>query len=216
MERGPVLAAEGGGVERLTALSDGVFAIAMTLLVLDLSVPPGLDGPAFRQAMGEALPNLAAYALSFGVIAQLWRDHRRILGSVNEVDTAIVTLTLLGLGLIALLPFPTSVLAEYSAEALAVAVYSGSVALQYLVHLALMITVHRRLGDDTERKSLRARRLDSADLAVTVVVFGLAVPLAFVSPTVAKWFWLVLLPLKVTIGRKGRNVRRGRASGTAE
>ena len=207
-----MLAAEGGGVERLTALSDGVFAIAMTLLVLDLSVPPGLDGPEFREALGEAVPNLAAYALSFGVIAQLWRDHRRILGSVTEVDTAIVTLTLLGLGLIALLPFPTSVLAEYSGESLAVAVYSGSVALQYLVHLALMITVHRRLGDDIERKSLRSRQLDVADLAVTVGVFGLAVPLAFASAAAAKWLWLVLLPVKVAIGRKGHAIGQREAA----
>lgn len=211
-----MLSAEGGGVERLSALSDGVFAIAMTLLVLDLSVPPGLDGPDFRHALGDAVPNLAAYVLSFGVIAQFWRDHRRILGSVTSVDTAIVTLTLLGLGLIALLPFPTSLLAEYSNEPPAVAVYSGSVALQNLVHLALVITVYRRLGEDGERKSVRARRLDVADLAATVVVFGLAVPLAFVSATAAKWFWLALLPAKHTIGMMGRTVRREAAGWSPE
>lgn len=202
-----MLSAEGGGVERLWALSDGVFAIAMTLLVLDLSVPPRLGDAAFRAALREVMPNLAAYALSFVVIAQFWRDHRRILGLVSEVDTPVVSLALFGLGLTALLPFPTAVLAEYNDEPEAVALYSGSVAALNLVHLALMITVYRRLGKEGER-DVRARRLDVADLAVTVFVFGLAVPLAFVSPLGAKWFWIVLVPAKVTIGRKARRTAR--------
>lgn len=209
-----MLSAEGGGVERLSALSDGVFAIAMTLLVLDLSVPPHLDEAEFRAALREVMPNLAAYALSFVVIAQFWRDHRRILGVVSTVDTPIVSLALLGLGLTALLPFPTAVLAEYNDEPEAVALYSGSVAALNLVHLALMITVYRRLDPEAARRSAMARRWDIADLAATVIVFGLAVPLAFASAAAAKWFWAVVVPVKMTIGTQGqRSARRQAARG---
>lgn len=90
---------------RLTALSDGVFAIAMTLLVLNISVPPDLGAAAFHEALREQLPNLGAYALSFVVIAQFWRDHRYVLDRVDASVDRGGHLTLLGLGLVALLPF---------------------------------------------------------------------------------------------------------------
>ncbi|MEU8570690.1 TMEM175 family protein [Streptomyces pathocidini] len=207
MDRGPTAAPGAGegageGIERLSALSDGVFAIAMTLLVLDVSISPNLDAAAFERALEDLLPNLAAYALSFVVIAQFWTDHRRILGAAPKADGPIVALTLLGLGLIALLPFPTSLLAEYGGESLAVAIYSGVVGATNAAHLALTLAVNRRLRPTADPLARRAQRLDAADLAATVLVFALAIPLAFVSPDGAKWFWLTLLPIKVALGRR--------------
>ncbi|MGP3923324.1 TMEM175 family protein [Streptomyces sp. 8N616] len=196
----------GGAAERLETLSDGVFAIAMTLLVLDVSVPPGLNSAGFHEALGEAVPNLAAYALSFAVIAQFWRDHRRLLGVLPAPDGTVTGLTLLGLALIALLPFPTALLAEYGDEPLAVAIYSGSVAGTNAAHLALLLTIHRRLPPPAAPDTVTARRLDAADLGSTVLVFGIAVPLAFASPAAAKWFWLILVPAKVAIDRRQRRV----------
>ena len=78
-------AAEERGLARLNALSDGVFAIAMTLLVLDVSVPPGLSEERFHEQLRETAPNMAAYALSFLVLAQLWRDHRYVLDRFHRV-----------------------------------------------------------------------------------------------------------------------------------
>src|SRR5690606_16318845 len=65
-----------GGPERLVALADGVFAIAITLLVLDLTMEPGLSDEQFHEALRELLPNLGAYAISLVVLAGFWRDHR--------------------------------------------------------------------------------------------------------------------------------------------
>ncbi|MGP4002586.1 TMEM175 family protein [Streptomyces sp. 8N706] len=212
MDHAPAAAGTGAGAERLAALSDGVFAIAMTLLVLDISVPAGLNDAEFREALGDAVPNLGAYVLSFAVIAQFWSGHRRILSGFPTVDGTVIGLTLLGLGLIALLPFPTSLLAEYGDEPAAVAIYSGSVALQNMAHFALLLTSHRRLGRPADPVTLRARRLDVADMCSTVLVFGIGVPLAFVSPTVALWFWLTLVPAKAVIGRRQRRVAPGRTT----
>lgn len=209
VNRTPAAAGQSGGIERLENLSDGVFSIAMTLLVLDITVKRGLSNAAFHEALHSSLPHLAAYALSFAVIAEFWRDHRRILGGFPSMDSTVVGLTLLGLGLTAVLPFPTALLAEYSYEPLAVAVYGLSVASQNTVHLTLLLTSHRRLGPPSDTTDLAARRLDVLDLASTVLVFGITVPLAFVSPTAAKWVWLALLPAKILIAHRQRRIRPG-------
>ncbi|MEU6081380.1 TMEM175 family protein [Streptomyces sp. NPDC047108] len=208
MQHAPALTESDTAAQRLTALSDGVFAIAMTLLVLDVSIPPGLNPEQFHEALDDVLPNLAAYTISFAVIAEFWTDHRRILGSLRAVDGWVTGLTLLGLGLIALLPFPTALLAEYGNESLPVAIYSLSVAATNAVHLALLLAVQRRLPPPDQPLGHRLRRLQAADFASTVVMFGLAVPLAFATPTGAKLFWALLIPLKSWIGQWERSTTR--------
>lgn len=117
-----------GGPDRLLALSDGVFAIAITLLVLDIHVPQGLDSDGFHQALGDVVPNLGAYAISLAVLAGFWRDHRAIFHRVRLVDADVIGLTVLGLGLAALLPFPTALVSEYGDETTSVVIYSAAVA----------------------------------------------------------------------------------------
>lgn len=202
----------GAGPQRLEALSDGVFAIAMTLLVLDVTVPAGLDDDAFHDALLDVLPNLAAYALSFAVIAQFWRTHRQLLEAAPGVDGAITALTLLGLALVALLPFPTALLAEYPGQALAVAVYSATVAADNAAQVALSFAIRRRLAAEAPASSEAAARAREVmvDSTTTALVFGLAAPLAFVSPAAAMWSWLTLVPVNVAIGRRQRARRGGR------
>ncbi|GGO57493.1 hypothetical protein GCM10012287_53510 [Streptomyces daqingensis] len=213
MDNTPAAAPDSGGLARLENLSDGVFSIAMTLLVLDISIRRGLGTAGFEDALHRTLPHIAAYALSFAVISEFWRDHRRILARFSVLDGKITGLTLLGLGLTAVLPFPTALLAEYSAQPLAVATYGLSVSAQNTVHLALLLTSHKRLGPPSGRTDARARRLDAADLASTVLVFGMTVPLAFASPALAKWVWLTLFPAKFLIGRGRRRLVQASADG---
>ncbi|MFC9645235.1 TMEM175 family protein [Streptomyces mirabilis] len=80
------------------ALSDGIYAIAMTLLVINVAIPAHLDDAAFHKALSDALPHLGAFALSFTLIAGFWRDHRRILTALPAEQAVITRLTLLGLG----------------------------------------------------------------------------------------------------------------------
>ncbi|MGD9483320.1 TMEM175 family protein [Streptomyces sp. TRM70308] len=201
------------GPERLTGLSDGVYAIALTLLVLDISLPPELTDAQFREALGEAVPNLLAYGLSFTVIAQFWREQRRVLGRVREVDGKVVGLTLVGLALVALLPFPTAVLAEYGHIPLAVAMYAANVSLVNAAHLAVLHRAQRHPQGPPGPVARRAELLDVADLACVVVVFGASVPVAFLSPSAATLSWVVLLPVKSVIGvaqdRAYRRLREG-------
>ncbi|MFE3743807.1 TMEM175 family protein [Streptomyces sp. NPDC059134] len=196
----------GGGADetrlnRLTALSDGIFAIAMTLLVLDIQVTAGLDTAGFHSMVRGLFSHVGAYALSFTIIAGVWRDHHRILGLARGLDALSGRLVLMGLGVIALLPFPTTLLSEYASQPLSVAVYACTIIVIDLLQLALLLSIRRAPG--TARPDVRRTgRNIAADLGSTALVFGATVPVAFlVSPAAALWCWLVLIPLKVALGR---------------
>ncbi|WP_328681727.1 TMEM175 family protein [Streptomyces sp. NBC_00322] len=196
-----------GSAARLLALSDGVFAIAMTLLALDITLPAGLDPAGFENALGDVMPNVWAYALSFLVIAAFWRGHHQIFRYTQKVDAMVIRLGLLGLALIALMPFPTTLLAEYGDEPESVAVYSGAVAAMGATQLALAVALWKRPWLGSVALPDPVARNDVADLASTVLVFAVAVPLAFVSPTGAKLWWAVLIPVKWVTGERARRLR---------
>ncbi|MFG2659840.1 TMEM175 family protein [Streptomyces sp. NPDC048425] len=196
-----------GNAARFLALSDGVFAIAMTLLALDITLPAGLNPAGFERALGDVVPNLWSYAISFLVIAAFWRGHHEMFRYTREVDGTVIRLGLLGLGLIALMPFPTTLLAEYGDQPQAVAVYSGAVAAMGAAQLALAVVLWKRPWLGGEALPDPVARNDVADLASVVLVFAVAVPLAFVSPTGAKWWWVVLIPLKAVTGNRGKRLR---------
>jgi uncharacterized membrane protein len=102
---------------RFEAASDGVFAIAITLLVLGLAVP--VVHPATQGALSRALialwPNFLAYVLSFAVIGIMWNNHHMLFRSVARIDRTTFFLNLLLLGITAFIPFSTAVLGTYFA-----------------------------------------------------------------------------------------------------
>ncbi|MFQ6852579.1 MULTISPECIES: TMEM175 family protein [unclassified Streptomyces] len=201
--------------DRLTTLSDGIFAIAMTLLVLDLHVEPGLDKDAFTDAVRQAVPDLGAYALSFTILAGFWRDHRLIVRLVPRFEGVALRFALMWLGAIALVPFPTALLSEYAARPLTVAVYAGMVAVTNLLELAMFLTGRRATEHATEASRGDVGRAVTADLASTAALFAATVPVAYlVSPVAAMWCWLALVPIKLTLTHRKRATarRHGRAS----
>ncbi|MEU8911957.1 TMEM175 family protein [Streptomyces nigrescens] len=196
-----------GSAVRLLALSDGVFAIAMTLLALDISLPDGLDSGGFAQALRDVMPKVWAYALSLLVIAAFWRGHYQLFQYVRDVDGTVIRLVLLSLGLVALMPFPTTLLAEYGDLPQSVAIYSGAVAAMGATQLALTLVLWKRPWLGSAALPDPVVRNDVADLAATVLVFAAAVPLAFVSSTGAKLWWAVLIPVRTVTGKRGKRLR---------
>lgn len=118
----PVLGPEPGP---LHALSDGAFAVAMTLLVLDLRVPLSIaeSNRALWQALSSLGPNLAAYVLSFTMLGTFWLAQHTLLGLCARSDRNLTWLHVGYLFVVTLLPFSASVLAEHLTIALAVGVY---------------------------------------------------------------------------------------------
>ena len=124
-------------LDRTTAFSDGVFAIAITLLVLNIEI--GTDEPDLGEALADLLPQIFSYAISFAVIGRYWVLHHRLFGDLAYVDGTLTTLNLVYLGFVGFLPFPTEVLGEYGDEAHAVALYAATTAIVAVLGVVMRV-----------------------------------------------------------------------------
>ncbi|HSS32506.1 MAG TPA: TMEM175 family protein [Solirubrobacterales bacterium] len=175
---------------RIVAFSDGVFSIAITLLILNVSVETRdvADGGLW-QALWDQRENLLAYAISFAVIGRFWLVHHRFFGEVTAFDNRLIGLNMLYLGWIVLIPFSSQLLGDYGGQTPSVIVYATNLAVVVLLGL-LMSSRARRAGltsgdieDDREAK-LRA--------GFIATVFLLSIPVAVVAPNYAPLLWLAL------------------------
>jgi uncharacterized membrane protein len=174
---------------RIVAFSDGVFSIAITLLVLNLTVTKGLSTADLTNELFDLWDNLLAFALSFAVIGRFWVVHHRFFAEVDAFDGRLLGLNLLYLASIVLIPFSSEVLGEYGGETPSVVLYSVNLAAVVLVGLGMSVDARRRgltsIDDETHRES-RIRGIYIAG------VFMLSIPLAFVVPRAAGYLWFLL------------------------
>ena len=190
----------GRDVDRVVFFSDAVFAIAMTLLAFGIripNVPADRVGSAIRANAGE----FAGYALTFAVIALFWMAHHRMFHVIRRVDTRLITLNLVLLGMIAITPVPSELLGRNGDSSAAVIFYAATVAMTgtLMATAWLYAAVGHRLIDPTyDRQSIIRTALRSGS---AVVVFAVSIPIAVVSPSSAEWFWLTLIPLRVIVNR---------------
>ena len=135
---------------RLEAFSDGVIAVAITLLALDIHVPAS-DTGSLGHELARQWPQYAAYVVSFATIGIIWVNHHWMISRLARTDRTILLLNLLLLMFIGLLPFGTSLMAEYlraeQGQSLAAAIYSGllllmSIAFSTLNHHILFRKSH--------------------------------------------------------------------------
>jgi uncharacterized membrane protein len=108
--------AERGDAVRLEAFSDGVFAIAITLLILDVRVDRE-PGRSLAHSLGRATPEIVAYAATFLQIGIMWANHHALFRIVERVDQLLLLANLLLLGCVSFLPVPTRLLAEHTTGA---------------------------------------------------------------------------------------------------
>ncbi len=133
--------------ERVTALSDGVFAIVLTIPDLELKVPRGLPHTYFGEAIHELCPTLLAWVVSFLITGMYWEAHRDIFARVRTVNRDLVWLNLLVLFPCALIPSASSAVGDYPDEPMAIQVYGIVVILVSVLRLFLYeyIVRHRAL-----------------------------------------------------------------------
>ena len=175
---------------RLEAFSDGVLAIVITLLAIELRPPEVEQGQTLASALWEQWPSYLAYLLAFAQIGVIWLNHHRLFDQVRVVDGKLLLLNLNLLMWITLIPFPTALVAEHLQEGgeatrTAVAVFSGTLFMTAVAFTALYawITHDDRLVHALPpRPAVVAARIR---FGVGLAAYGLAVGLAFVAPLAA-------------------------------
>jgi uncharacterized membrane protein len=187
---------------RIVAFSDGVFAIAITLLVLNLSVPANLHGKDLADALWEQRHNISAYALSFAVIGRFWVVHHRLFAAMVGFDGKLLALNLFYLAWIVLIPFSTQVLGDHGGDTAALVIYA--------INLGAVTLIGQWMIGDARREGL-AEATPHADeegrrrALIVATVFLASIPFAFINPRLTPYVWLVFL-----IGGLVLHVWRGR------
>jgi TMEM175 potassium channel family protein len=179
------------GTNRMESFSDGVIAVAITLLVLDI-VPPTLEKAAkhgLLYELGQSWPHYIAYVISFMTIGIIWINHHAMITRLRETDHSILILNLVLLMTIGILPFATELMAEYlradHGQKLAAGIYSGSFLLMAIAFASLnrhiLLARPHMLSDELpleERRRILARSVGG------LVPYVVATILAVVSPYV--------------------------------
>jgi uncharacterized membrane protein len=200
---------EDNSLGRLLTLSDGVFAIAMTLLALDLRVPNLHDttNAALQHALRQQVPNYLSFLISFYVVFSYWGRHRRLMRSVETVDSALIGQTVFLLLFVAAMPFPASLLGQYGSKAISIVIYAAlnSAAVLSMLRLHHIVRSHHlapHAVSDPEHDEV-------PELFATLGVFLLCIPTAYVFPGNGPWplLLLVLVQRVRPLYRRGRAVR---------
>ncbi|NMB90936.1 MAG: DUF1211 domain-containing protein [Chloroflexi bacterium] len=182
------------GLERLIFFSDAVFAIAITLLAIDIRLPETetpLTDARLVQTVLSLWPQYLSYCISFLVIGLFWIGHHRKFRFIQRYDTNLLMLNILMLMLVAFVPFPTSILSAYGTQA-ATILYAAFMLALGLVNLAIWwyAARHNRLIDP--HFDPRWRRRETLRAASVPAVFAFSIALAFLNADVAKFSWILV------------------------
>lgn len=182
---------ERGGLARVEAFSDGVFAIAITLLVLQLEVPSGIvSGTELWQAIEDQAGDFLAFGISFAVIGRFWAVHHRFMRRLSGFDGWLVSLNLVLLAFVVLVPFFSQVLGEYGDLSLASILYAANLVALSLAHYVIYSRALRTgfVRPEGRQEIEHARRSWLFNGAVFAISIPLAIPLDSYTPLV----WLLL------------------------
>jgi uncharacterized membrane protein len=190
------------GFGRIVAFSDGVFAVAITLLVLTIDPPvvrDDLNESELVDRLTDLLPQIEVYFLAFAVVGLFWIGHHRFFRDLRAFDRGLMMLNLGYLSLVAFLPLPVAVFGDHGGETAAVIFFALSMGAIGLVDAAMTIyAAGRRLLD--EGAYARRRQLVLLNLVAPAVFFA-SIPVALLDADVAPWLWFAIIALSVTGNR---------------
>jgi uncharacterized membrane protein len=182
---------------RTLTFTDGLFAIAMTLLVVDLAVPVLHHDSSVHELadqLGDDSEKFVSFFISFAVIGRYWMAHHTYFSALARLDRALIGLNLVYLAFIAFLPFPTALLGEYFENPLSVAIYAVNVAI--ISGMEVVLFGWAQNHDLLQKKLPRdVFRFGAAMSLAPVIFFLLSIPVAFISTTLAVCCWFLGIPL---------------------
>jgi uncharacterized membrane protein len=195
---------------RVEALTDGVFAIVLTILVLEVAVPPNLSQTSLRRVVEELRPTLIAWVISFLIVGMYWVGNRDLFARLRYANRDVVWLNLLSLLPVSLIPFGASVLGEYPDEPIAMHIYGIIVVAAGLMRLMVYWYLARRPWLMWEPLSKRGTRFGFLVMSFSMVVNLVAMAVADVSTTLSRAIFFagpLLYFLLITILRERPGTR---------
>jgi uncharacterized membrane protein len=189
------------GKDRLTAFSDGVIAIIITIMVLELKVPHGADWA----ALAGLVPVFLSYVMSFIYVGIYWNNHHHLLHTSKRVDGVILWANLHLLFWLSLIPFATGWMGENYLAPVPTAVYGVSLLMPAIAYFLLQKTIARRQGAE----SILAKALGS-DIKgkISPVLYIAAIGLAFVSPWISVALYTLVAAMWLVPDRRIENAIR--------
>lgn len=169
--------------QRLEAFSDGVFAIVITLLILDIRIPE-VQPTALRPALVHMLPQILTYIMSFFIVGLYWHLHHQVAAEIKLIDGAFIWLNLVWLLFVSVLPFPTALLGRYPLQPIPLTIYGINLILVNVTGFVILVYFKNHPG-------LRFQPMSSAELRAIAPIY-VAVNSLYAVAIGAAWFfpWL--------------------------
>jgi uncharacterized membrane protein len=189
-------------LSRIAAFTDGVMAVAITLLVLNIQVPTLEQGQSLADALFDLLPSLGAYVLAFALVGRFWVIHHNLFETLRDFDRALMAMNLTFLALIVLVPFSAELYDTYTKDAIAAAVLGATLGLAAMTHWAMTSHVVRR-GFVREHQRGQTEPLASPVGLSFTAAFLLSVPAAYLSVHLSEALWISTVVMHYPLRRLG-------------
>ncbi len=197
---------------RIEMLSDGVFAIVITLLVLDIKLPllPEISNDTvLKNGLIKILPNIIAYILSFCIIGIFWTAHHSIFHFIKAVNKKLLWLNVFYLMVVAFIPFPTSILAEHHDKQTAIILYCFTLGLGGLFHFIVLnyLKKHKELSAPTFTEQIKNQILFPSLFGP--ISYALAILFSYVSIIISFGVILIVPTYYIFVSDTSRPTKKG-------
>lgn len=188
---------------RIETLVDGIFAIAMTLLVLDLAVPhlnAPLSNMVIQHALYGLLPSFISLVVSFVLLAMFWNIHHRIYSQIKSVNTTLLWVNMIWLLFIVLVPFSASLNGDYGDFTISDIIFNLNM-IGIAVVLFLNVYIINRSDFLHENADMAQLKSSEKSTLLFIAIALLALALAFITPRWGNLVYLLIFPLEMLIDR---------------
>lgn len=188
---------------RIETLVDGIFAIAMTLLVLDLAVPhlnAPLSNTIIQHALYGLLPSFISLVVSFVLLAMFWNIHHRIYSQIKSVNTTLLWVNMIWLLFIVLVPFSASLNGDYGDFTISDVIFNINM-LGIALVLFLNVYIINRSDFLHENADMVQLKASEKSTLIFIVIAIVALALSFVAPRWGNLVYLLIFPLEMLIDK---------------
>ena len=197
--------------KRLETLVDGIFAIAMTLLVLGLAVPvirPPITNAGVETALISIIPNFISLVVSFILLAVFWKIHHRIFKQINKMNGTLLWINVVWLLFIVLVPFSATLTGDYGAFTIANVIFNI-----YMLGIAILLYLNWHYAD---HKNFIHEKISDEEVTFTkivnfsfILVAITAIGLSYVIPQYSQTVYIIMLPIEMIVKFLMNLVKKG-------